>query len=173
MPEPVNVLLAPRRKGVENGQSRVFLSFLWVHTHSQFPKVAGNSQRCPVIFLENMDLKHGAYPLSSARHRLQRDGLAGAGRQATRMMEGDGVFDRCRQGSLFASPGSLPPTTMPLVSPQTHSLLTGENLVNRQLWRSWGSGFADCLELAFMTRMSEGDTVPRPVLRCWGLGRRI
>lgn len=49
------------------------------------------------------------------------------------------------------------------------SLLTGENLVDRQLWRSRGSCFADCLELAFtMTGMFEGDTVPRPILRCWG-----
>lgn len=33
--------------------------------------------------------------LNSVCHHPQRDGLAGAGRQETGMMEGDGVFDRC------------------------------------------------------------------------------
>lgn len=33
--------------------------------------------------------------LSSVRQRQRGDGLAGARRQETGMMEGDGIFDRC------------------------------------------------------------------------------
>lgn len=83
-------------------------------------------------------------------------------------------FDRCRQASLFASCGSLPPTTLPLVSPSDSVLITDrEPCAQAAPAASWPLMGSAWLAAAWswgsiMPEVFEGETVPRPVLRHWG-----